>query len=303
MARKRQIDPDIWTSEQFIGLSRDARLLFIGMISQSDDEGRMKGSCIHLKLIIFPADNLDISDINTWRNEIVTQKLAVLYAVDGQEYVYLPKYFKHQYMSKRFPSKLPSAPKMINRVMLEINNQSRAHIYKRDNYTCQYCGTVYDEGNRALSVDHVVPISKGGITEYDNLVASCKSCASRKRERTLDEAGMALIEMVTVNDEEDNTDERFKELLKLAGWGKNDKEKDLSWLAEFVLEYPTFNPTYIHACRDYHSNKKGHTKAQWKSRLRNYMRINKEKQEAHDGNGNRKGVQGSVRPSSAGYEY
>jgi hypothetical protein len=63
---------------------------------------------------------------------------------------------------------------------------TRLQILERDSYTCQYCG---DEANH---VDHIVPISRGGTNDPENLVASCSSCNHRKGNRTPEEAGMEL---------------------------------------------------------------------------------------------------------------
>lgn len=65
---------------------------------------------------------------------------------------------------------------------------SRANVYARDSHTCQYCGTRC--GVRELTYDHVIPRSRGGRTEWDNIVAACKACNSRKADRTPDECGM-----------------------------------------------------------------------------------------------------------------
>jgi len=110
MPRKRQIDPDIWTSEQVLTLPIEARLLFIGMISHADDEGRLRGSPLSLKAAIFPGDTCSLENIKAWRNAIVANKLAVCYANEGSEYLWLPSFKKFQYMTKRFPSKLPEPP-------------------------------------------------------------------------------------------------------------------------------------------------------------------------------------------------
>ncbi len=110
MARKRQIDPGIWTSEQFCNLSSCARLLWIGMISNADDEGRLKGSAQYLKMIIFPGDAHTAKDLTKWKEEIVTQKLVQSYNANGSEYLYLPTFKQHQYMTKKFDSKLPTPP-------------------------------------------------------------------------------------------------------------------------------------------------------------------------------------------------
>ena len=65
---------------------------------------------------------------------------------------------------------------------------SRKNILRRDNYTCQYCGT----SNNPLTVDHVVPKSRGGKTNWTNIVVACKTCNLKKGNRTPFEVDMQL---------------------------------------------------------------------------------------------------------------
>jgi 5-methylcytosine-specific restriction endonuclease McrA len=59
---------------------------------------------------------------------------------------------------------------------------SRSTLLLRDNFCCQYC---YDELNlKDMTIDHVIPRARGGITRWDNVVASCYSCNSAKGNRT-----------------------------------------------------------------------------------------------------------------------
>jgi 5-methylcytosine-specific restriction endonuclease McrA len=64
---------------------------------------------------------------------------------------------------------------------------SRRAVFARDDYRCQYCGGVAD------SIDHVVPRSRGGRHEWENVAAACRPCNLGKRDRTPDEAGMRLL--------------------------------------------------------------------------------------------------------------
>jgi 5-methylcytosine-specific restriction endonuclease McrA len=64
---------------------------------------------------------------------------------------------------------------------------TRQNIFKRDNFECQYCGT-----KKELTLDHIIPSSKGGQHTWANLVTACKSCNARKGDRTPDEAEMGL---------------------------------------------------------------------------------------------------------------
>jgi len=65
---------------------------------------------------------------------------------------------------------------------------SRANVYQRDGYRCQYCGVTHAE--RDLSYDHVVPRSAGGRTDWLNIVTACKACNTRKANKSCDDAGM-----------------------------------------------------------------------------------------------------------------
>jgi 5-methylcytosine-specific restriction endonuclease McrA len=67
---------------------------------------------------------------------------------------------------------------------------SRRTVLARDHYTCQYCQT--QPGKLYLTIDHVVPRSRGGETNWENVVAACGFCNRRKGNRTPDEAGMPL---------------------------------------------------------------------------------------------------------------
>ena len=68
---------------------------------------------------------------------------------------------------------------------------SRQNLYFRDRGTCQYCGVSFDF--KELTYDHVVPRSRGGQTEWTNVVTCCGVCNLRKGGRTPEEADMFLI--------------------------------------------------------------------------------------------------------------
>ena len=67
---------------------------------------------------------------------------------------------------------------------------SRRNIFKRDHFTCQYCGV--QPGSEELTLDHVVPRSQGGESRWDNCVLACLECNKRKADRTPQQAGMRL---------------------------------------------------------------------------------------------------------------
>lgn len=67
---------------------------------------------------------------------------------------------------------------------------SKKYLFIRDNYRCQYCGC---NDRTKLTIDHVVPRSKGGATSYQNCVAACISCNNSKGNLSVEESGMILL--------------------------------------------------------------------------------------------------------------
>ena len=65
---------------------------------------------------------------------------------------------------------------------------TKKNVLVRDRHTCVYCG----QHQKALTIDHVKPVSRGGRTDFDNCVACCRACNNRKGARTPRQAGMHL---------------------------------------------------------------------------------------------------------------
>ena len=65
---------------------------------------------------------------------------------------------------------------------------SKHRILKRDRYKCVYCGS-----NRELTIDHVLPKSRGGKNTWDNMVTCCGRCNCKKGDKTPEEAGMRQV--------------------------------------------------------------------------------------------------------------
>lgn len=64
---------------------------------------------------------------------------------------------------------------------------TRENVFKRDNHECVYCGSC-----KNLTIDHVIPRSKGGKDSWDNLVTACRSCNAEKADLTLEEYGKEI---------------------------------------------------------------------------------------------------------------
>ena len=95
----------------------------------------------------------------------------------------------------RTPSRTIAAPEVI--VLKRYGERpprrvvfNRPNLYKRDEFTCQYCGVALPPTD--LTIEHVMPRSRGGATSWENCVAACETCNARKADRTPKEAGMKL---------------------------------------------------------------------------------------------------------------
>lgn len=75
---------------------------------------------------------------------------------------------------------------------------TRRALYRRDNYKCQYCGDAFTAAE--LTFDHVIPVSRGGKTTWDNIVACCVRCNRKKANKTPAEAGMVVLNWPTPPD-------------------------------------------------------------------------------------------------------
>jgi 5-methylcytosine-specific restriction endonuclease McrA len=87
--------------------------------------------------------------------------------------------------------RVPAVMRLIKLIRSLYRNRvpfSKANILVRDNYRCAYCGT----NTEKLTLDHIIPKSRGGHSTFENCVASCRPCNNRKGCRTPREAGMGL---------------------------------------------------------------------------------------------------------------
>jgi len=112
MARKRMIDPAFWDDLNVAKLSIPARLCFIGMMSNADDEGRIEADPRYIKRAVFGFDDdLSSSDVAAMLGEIQASCPSVtFYHIEGRALAAFSNWLRYQYIQKPHPSKLPSPP-------------------------------------------------------------------------------------------------------------------------------------------------------------------------------------------------
>ena len=103
--------------------------------------------------------------------------------------------YEREVCSVSLALKLPSVIRLLRYIRIKRHFNlvpfSRANIYARDDYTCQYCGSGLPPDK--LTFDHMIPVRYGGRKDWENIVTACERCNRRKGGRTPGEAGMAVI--------------------------------------------------------------------------------------------------------------
>ena len=125
MARIRTIKPKFWDDTKIGRITRDARLLYIGLWNFSDDIGVVIGDSIWLKSKIFPYDQIQIQQFEKWMNELVINGFICLLSYKEERFIYLPSFTRHQVINKPNYEDLNIPKSLIDNIKNEITGQSR----------------------------------------------------------------------------------------------------------------------------------------------------------------------------------
>jgi hypothetical protein len=195
MGRIRTVKPEFFRHEGLQDLEIQnpgmyVMLVFQGLWTVSDREGRFRWKPRRLKLDILPFLNFDIERV---LNLLEAAKMIASYEVGGDKFGQVVNWAKHQLVG-RFepPSEIPGPDGVRDEYILPPNQTERNRIYQRDNYTCVYCGRNMRNDSRAICLDHVHPVNRGGTNQVNNLVVACKSCNAIKGDKLLEEIGFSL---------------------------------------------------------------------------------------------------------------
>jgi hypothetical protein len=113
MPRIRSVKPEFWTDETLASeVSRDGRLLYIGLWNLADEHGRLRGSARYVKGQLFPYDDdVTVSMVEVLLGQLESARKALRYTVDGDAYLFLPNLARHQRLEAgKVASRLPTPP-------------------------------------------------------------------------------------------------------------------------------------------------------------------------------------------------
>ncbi len=103
--------------------------------------------------------------------------------------------FEQEIRTVSLAIKIPAVLRLVHYVHIQHKKDlirfSRANIFIRDRYRCQYCGEHFKKCS--LTLDHVIPIVQGGAKCWENIVTACKPCNQKKGGRTPAQAHVSLI--------------------------------------------------------------------------------------------------------------
>lgn len=181
MARARNIKPSFFTNDDLAEIPAIGRLLFIGLWTLSDREGRLEDRPKRIKAQLFAYDEVDC---DAMLGELERAGFIRRYVAQGVRCIHIVNFLKHQMPHhKEAASELPPPDGMpaITRHTYDVSPAKRDEIFDRDGRKCLKCGT-----EESLSLDHIVPLSAGGTNDDDNLQTLCKRCNSAKGDTTKD---------------------------------------------------------------------------------------------------------------------
>lgn len=199
MARIRTIKPDFWEDEGIGLLSLQARLLFIATWNLADDEGILRWSPDYLKAQVFPYNpELTNTKVQKAMDEL-TGSFVFPYVAgpSRQRLAYIINFRKHQRINRPQPAKFPppsiqsaEVREMYGRRDRMVCGICKGHI---EDVTDSPCGEYdvpagnryWQQYNQRLSLDHIVPKSKGGADYPSNIQAAHVSCNKSRRDKHL----------------------------------------------------------------------------------------------------------------------
>lgn len=175
MSRARNIKPGFFKNDRLAECDPLARILFAALWCEADREGRLEDRPKRIKAECLPYDD---ADVDALLGQLERAGFIVRYEAAGQGYIAVVNFSKHQMPHhKEVASVIPPPPgePAITRHAYEVSADLRMEIFERDGNRCLRCGS-----QEQLSLDHIVPLSKGGTNDESNLQTLCRRCNSSK---------------------------------------------------------------------------------------------------------------------------
>ena len=176
--RARNLKPGFFKNEHLAECSAFARLLFAGLWCVADREGRLEDRPKRLKAELLPYDDCNVDAL---LNELAERDFIIRYEVCGNRTIQVVNFVVHQNPHyKESPSVIPAMDGWEDSAYVGggVPEAKRQEIFERAGRRCVSCGS-----SDNLTLDHIIPRSKGGTNDDDNLQTLCRRCNCTKHNR------------------------------------------------------------------------------------------------------------------------
>lgn len=176
--RARNLKPGFFKNEDLVELPALARILFIGLWCMADREGRLEDRPRRVKIEVLPYDDCDVNEL---LGQLEERNFIIRYQAGGKSCIQVVNFLKHQQPHyKEAASELPAVDGWTDSLYPggAIPPEIRRRVIERDHSQCQSCGATEN-----LTLDHIIPQSKGGTHDEANLRVLCRSCNSSKNNK------------------------------------------------------------------------------------------------------------------------
>lgn len=168
------IKPKFWDDAKIGRISRDARLLYIGMWNFCDDLGVIRADSVWIKSKIFPFDQMQIQQFDKICQEILKNGFISLFSYRDEKFYYLPKFSLHQTINKPNYEEVNVPKEILFNGLHKITEQSRIN---HGTITEQSIPKIEEE----IEEEYIPPITpQGGMSEPDNLIEIEQELKSRE---------------------------------------------------------------------------------------------------------------------------
>lgn len=180
MARNRMIKPKFWDDAKIGKISRDARLVYIGMWNFCDDLGVIRADSVWIKSKIFPFDQMQIQQFDKICQEILKNGFISLFSYRDEKFYYLPKFSLHQKINKPNYEEVNVPKEILIKGLHKITEQSRIN---HGLITEQSIPKIEEEVEGEVYIPPIIP--QGGMSEFENRLI--------QREKELEDKGAELL--------------------------------------------------------------------------------------------------------------
>lgn len=201
MARIRSVKPEFWTSEQVMNMSRDARLLFIGIWTFCDDNGIHPASALSLKAKVLPGDSITADQVMVFIDEMIEQGLLDEYEASGRSFWRVTGWSRHQRIDHptfRHPTCVThngdagdagdasdaNGVRVTTHASKRLGGKQRQIVLRklreRDGDVCHLCGN-----NSNLSIQSLAHNGEENASDISSLRLICSGCKRAKKRSSI----------------------------------------------------------------------------------------------------------------------